>query len=188
MQAYSTKDSKKYLDILLIIAAILLIDQLTKYLATTYLQPRQMIPVLGDFLRLTYVENTGMAFGIDINNRFLFNLLSLTAIGIIFFYLFHMRHHEKMRLSLAIILGGAFGNLIDRFFHGRVVDFLDLDFFDVTVPGMSFLVWELPALPFYRWPVFNIADMAVSTGMLIILFTTLFQSPPQTALENVSNK
>lgn len=178
---------KKYALTLMLVLVILLVDQFTKHLAVAYLQPRQMIPVFGDFLRLTYVENTGMAFGIEISNRAVFNFFSVLAILVIFFYLFHMRHHDRTRLSLAVILGGAFGNLFDRFFRGKVVDFLDLDFFDVTLGG-SFFLWDVPTIPFYRWPVFNIADIAVSIGMMIIIFTTFFKTPTQAMLDNVRTK
>lgn len=133
----------------------------------------QRIPVLGDFFRLTFIENPGMAFGFDpgLNWKFYVSLFSLVAsIGLVI-YIFVVRTQKlSLRIALAFILGGAVGNLIDRIFYGvwfdyaglfygRVVDFLDFDFFDVTILGRSY----------DRWPIFNIADAAVTIGVLILI-------------------
>lgn len=166
----------------LIVLLVFVLDQATKLLAIAYLQPHGSIAVLGDFLRLTYIENPGMAFGIEIENKILFNVLSIIAVLVIFYYLYQLRSHILMRISFAVILGGAFGNLFDRFLRGRVVDFLDLEFFDIHLSGGNFLLWNLPPYSMYRWPVFNVADMAVSLGMLIIIFSAFFDYPPATSL------
>ncbi|NIS38342.1 signal peptidase II [Candidatus Saccharibacteria bacterium] len=176
--------NKEHLSILVIILFILTIDQVTKFIAMEYLRPIRSIPVMGNFFRLTYVENSGMAFGIQIDNKLIFNVLSILAVIIIFYYLFKLRNHTSFRTSFAIILGGAFGNLTDRFFRGRVIDFLDVEFFDIHFSGGNFLMWELPAYTMYRWPVFNIADLAVSLGMVIIIIAAFIEDPPQTVVEN----
>jgi signal peptidase II len=128
--------------------------------------------VVGDFLRLTYIENPGMAFGIDIGGKLFFSLFSIVASAGILWYLHRAKEEPLLfRLSLAMILGGAVGNLIDRvfygvvfgeagLFHGRVVDFIDVDFFNVSVFGYSL----------HRWPVFNIADASVTCGVFLMLF------------------
>lgn len=174
----------KIISTFLIVLLVFVVDQATKFLAVVYLQPHGSIALLGDFLRLTYVENPGMAFGIEIDNKILFNILSIMAVLVIFYYLFKLRSHLLMRISFAVILGGAFGNLFDRFLRGRVVDFLDLEFFDIHFSGGSFLLWNVPQYSMYRWPVFNVADMAVSLGMLIIIFSAFFDYPPLTSLDN----
>lgn len=128
--------------------------------------------ILGDFLRLTYIENPGMAFGIDLGGKLFFSLFSiLLSIGILY-YLFRARKEIfGFRISLALILGGAIGNLIDRtfygvffdeapLFYGKVVDFFDVDFFNVNILGYSLS----------RWPVFNVADAAVTIGIILLLF------------------
>ncbi len=127
--------------------------------------------VLGDFLRLTYIENPGMAFGIDIGGKLFFSLFSIVASVAIVVYLYAARKESiGFRISLAMILGGAVGNLIDRVFYGllygdapvfygKVVDFIDVDFFDV-----NFLGYQLT-----RWPVFNFADAAVTLGVVLLL-------------------
>jgi signal peptidase II len=131
----------------------------------------QSIQVIGDFFRLTYIENPGMAFGLDFGWKPLFSILSIVAsIGIIVFLYNQRRESFGFRLSLGLILGGAVGNLIDRVFYGvifgegrifqgRVVDFLDVDFFDLNIFGYQIT----------RWPVFNVADAAVTIGVVMLL-------------------
>jgi signal peptidase II len=128
--------------------------------------------IFGDFFRLTYIENPGMAFGIDLGGKLFFSIFSIVASLAILAYLYRARDEKfGFRVSLAMILAGAVGNLIDRvfygvifgdapLFYGKVVDFLDLDFFD-----FSFLGYHLT-----RWPVFNIADASVTIGVLLLLF------------------
>lgn len=129
-------------------------------------------PVISDFLRLTYIENPGMAFGIDIGGKLFFSVFSILASIGIFMYLYKSRNESLVfRASLALILGGALGNLIDRvfygvifdegpMFYGKVVDFLDTDFFDVNIFGYHMS----------RWPVFNVADASVTSGVFLMLF------------------
>ena len=170
--------------VLFIIMLVLVLDQSTKYAARIFLKPRYSVSVLGDFFRLTYVENPGIAFGIRIDNKILFTILSLVAIVVIFYYLFKMKDHLILRTAFAIILGGAFGNLIDRFIYGRVVDFFDFDFFDVSIPTFKFLFIHFPGYSLARWPVFNVADMAVSLGMIIVILSAILEGNQQPAEEN----
>lgn len=163
---------------------IVVVDQVTKLLVKGFSIPflnfnydgmyyGQSIPIINDFFRLTYIENPGMAFGFDPGENFklAISLFSLIAsIGLVF-YLYMIRDKSiSLRLSIAFILGGAIGNLIDRtlygvifgyapLFYGRVVDFFDFDFFNFTIFGVSY----------DRWPIFNIADAAVTIGVLILV-------------------
>jgi signal peptidase II len=164
--------------------AVVIIDQITKLMVKGFSIPflninydgmylGQMIPVIGDFFRITFVENPGMAFGYNPGNNFklIISIFSLVAsIGLVF-YLYVIRDKSwSLRISIALILGGAVGNLIDRtfyglifgyapLFYGKVVDFFDVDFFDFTLFGRSY----------DRWPVFNIADAAVTVGVLVLV-------------------
>ncbi len=133
----------------------------------------QRIPVIGDFFRLTFIENPGMAFGYDPGSqvKVWISLFSLLASIGLFIYLYYIRNQNlSLRLSIAFILGGAVGNLIDRMFYGvfygyaplfygKVVDFLDFDFFNISFFGRSY----------DRWPIFNFADAAVSIGVIILI-------------------
>jgi signal peptidase II len=155
------------------------LDQVTKVLARIYLQPVYSIPILGDFFRLTYVENPGIAFGLRINNKVFFTVLSIIAVIVIFYYLFLLKEHPLLRFSFALILGGAFGNLIDRFLFGRVVDFFDFEFFNIHIPEFSILFIQFNGYQMNRWPVFNIADIAVTIGMVLIIYNAIFDRQHQ---------
>lgn len=168
--------------VLYITAIIVVVDQATKLLVKGFslpfvdyyhagMQLGTSIPLLGDFFRLTFIENPGMAFGIDVGGKLYLTAFSTFAsIGIVY-YLFKIRQEALIiRVSLAMILGGAIGNLIDRIFYGvifgegpllygKVVDFFDLDFFNISIGDFHVS----------RWPVFNIADAAVSLGVLFLL-------------------
>ncbi len=136
---------------------VVVLDQATKLLTKKYMLLGHSEKILGDFVRYTYIQNTGMAFGIHIGNRLVFTIFSLLASLVILGYLFKARGDRPMvRVSLALILGGAIGNLIDRIFSGAVVDFIDV--------GIGSL----------RWPVFNVADSAVSIGMILLISVILF--------------
>lgn len=163
---------------------VVIIDQVTKLIVKGFSIPflnfnydgmfiGQTIPVIGDFFRITFIENPGMAFGYDPGSAFKFwvTLFSLIAsIGLIIYIYLIRQKSLSLRIAIALILGGAIGNLIDRMFYGvlfdyaplfygRVVDFFDVDFFDFTLFGKSY----------DRWPIFNIADAAVSIGVLVLI-------------------
>ena len=170
--------------ILFVSLVIVIVDQVSKLLVKGFSIPflnissegmyhGQRIPIIGDFFRITFIENPGMAFGFDPGSGFKLwiSLFSLAAsIGLII-YLYIIRGQSlSLRIAIACILGGAVGNLIDRMFYGilygyapmfygGVVDFLDFDFFNVTILGRSY----------ERWPIFNFADAAVTIGVLILI-------------------
>jgi signal peptidase II len=130
--------------------------------------------VIGDFFRITFTENPGMAFGFDPGSDFklFISVFSLVAsIGLLIYFYSVRNKSLSLKIAIALILGGAVGNVIDRMFYGliydysplfygKVVDFFDFDFFNFSIFGRSY----------DRWPIFNIADAAVSVGVLILLF------------------
>lgn len=127
--------------------------------------------VFGDFFRLTYIENPGMAFGLEPGGKLFFSLFSLVASIAIAAYLFHVRRERLgFRVALAMVLGGAVGNLIDRMFYGvifgdaplffgKVVDFLDFDFINISIGNFHMT----------RWAVFNAADACVTVGVVLLM-------------------
>jgi signal peptidase II len=130
----------------------------------------ESIPILNNFLRLTYIENTGMAFGIQFGENIFFTVFSVIASILILFYLFKMKEEYLIaRLAVAIILGGAIGNLTDRIIRGGVVDFIDCEFFDIHLPAFKLLFINFPGYRLDRWPVYNVADAAVTVGMVLLL-------------------
>ncbi len=133
----------------------------------------ESIEVIGTFLRITFVENPGMAFGFEVGviQKLFLSIFTLIAAFAIFYYLYKSRNGSlALRIGLALILGGALGNLIDRMFYGiifdyaplfygKVVDFIQVEFWDFTLFGHTY----------ETWPIFNVADSAVSVGVAVIL-------------------
>jgi signal peptidase II len=140
-------------------AAVLVLDFATKAWATSALQFSPPRRLLGDLVRLTYVRNSGVAFGIGAGLPFPYYLFSLAAIAAILYIVFRRPEQGSVRLfALSLILGGAVGNLVDRLRAGEVVDFIDV--------GWGHL----------RWPVFNVADSAVTVG--VVLFALAWPRHP----------
>jgi signal peptidase II len=159
-----------------VILFIIVLDQITKFVVKQSMNLYESIGVIGDFFRLTYIENPGMAFGIQFENKILFTILSIAAAVIVLIYLLRMTKEKFIfRMALALILGGAIGNLIDRLINGRVVDFFDFEFFDISLPAFKFLFLNFPGYDMTRWPVFNIADSAVTCGMLLLTYIIFTQ-------------
>ena len=163
---------------------VLITDQLSKLMVKGFSIPflnldfhgmyiGQRIPVLGNLFDITFVENPGIAFGLNFGSSFklLISIFSILASVGIFLYLFKSRSKIlSLRLSLALILGGALGNLFDRLFygvfygyapifHGRVVDFFNLRFFNLFIFDRVFGSY-----------VFNFADVAVTAGVVLLLY------------------
>lgn len=148
-------------------------DQISKTAVTRSFSPGEWTPVLGDFFKLTLVLNPGGVFGTRLGSPNFYTLISVIAIGVTLWFFFKSKTDSVVfKTGLSLILGGAIGNLIDRFRFGEVVDFLDFDFFNINLPG------------FYldRWPVFNLADSFVLIGMILIIIHLLMsrENPQET--------
>lgn len=142
--------------ITILMSVVFLLDQVTKYAIKHSMELGESIPVSGDFLKITYIENPGIAFGLQIGNHLIFTILTvMVSLGIGIYLFTHRNESNCVKIGLALILGGAFGNLIDRILYTRVVDFIDI------------------GIRSFRWPVFNIADSAVVIGM-VMLFIKIF--------------
>jgi signal peptidase II len=137
---------------------VIALDRWTKHWASTTLPYDRPIPVLGEYLRLTYTRNSGVAFGLGQGIGFPWYVFSIAAALVILWLFLRQRVEGGSRqIALALILGGALGNLIDRVSSGEVVDFIEI--------GVSR----------WHWPVFNVADSAVSIG--VVLFALAWPSP-----------
>ena len=139
-----------FLWIAIMVLAIFL-DQLTKYLTILFLKPIDTLPIIEDVVHLTYVENTGAAFGMMKDQRWLFMVVSTVAIIALLIYLFRKKTQSKLEnLAIAFIVGGGIGNMIDRVVLGYVVDMIDFRLINFAV--------------------FNVADsfVCVGAGMLIL--------------------
>ncbi|MBN1349906.1 signal peptidase II [candidate division KSB1 bacterium] len=150
---------------------IILLDQVTKILARMHLKGTEFdgghktFTVINHVLKLTYIENPGMAFGLRIGNDTFFTICTSITSLVIFYLLYRLKKKQfSIQMALALILAGAIGNLLDRIAYGKVVDFIYIELI--------------------KWPVFNIADVAVTIGMIIwITHVFLHYNEPQENVE-----
>ena len=145
--------------ILILVAVILGIvglDQLTKWITVQNLSLGSSYEWIRNVVHFTYIRNNGAAFGILSNHRWVFLVFSSVAIVGICVYLFRFcKQNWAIRISLAFLIGGGIGNMIDRIALGHVVDFIELPF-----------LW-IPVLNQY-FPIFNVADSFVTVGVVIL--------------------
>lgn len=142
----------------LYITLIIILDQVTKYIAKAKLMPVNNIDLIPGYFSLSYVENRGAAFGLFQNNKMLLVGVTSVVIIVIIYYLLKNRNMNKyLRASLIMITAGAIGNLIDRVLLGYVIDFFHFYIKDV-----------------FDWPVFNVADISVVCGTILLSMVLLF--------------
>src|SRR5438477_13213935 len=161
-------NASKRLPYLLLATAVIAVDAWTKWLVSTHIDVRESITLIPNLFQLVHVRNTGAAFGIGANadSRIVPLLLNIGAIGVFFVvvaYAFRTAVTDRvLQTGLHLILGGAIGNLIDRFRLGYVVDFVD-----VFVKS-------------HHWPAFNVADSAICIG-IGLLFLDMRKKPDERA-------
>lgn len=141
----------------LYISLIIFLDQASKMLVKIKLKPIDNIDFINGYFSLTYVENRGAAFGIFRNKKILLVGITAFVIAIMLYYLItNKRLNKWIKISFILIIAGAIGNLIDRVYLGYVVDFIHFYFKS------------------HDLPVFNIADMSVVTGTILLAINLLF--------------
>ena len=152
---------KRFAPYLALLGTVVILDQITKALLVRALPLHEYVPLIDGFLSLSHVHNRGAAFGVLSDARLpyqplLLSALSLTALLAIAYYFVRLPPSARLpRLALALVLGGAVGNLIDRLLYGHVVDFVDMGIGDL------------------RWYAWNVADAAVSLGILTLFAAAL---------------
>jgi signal peptidase II len=160
-------DNRKYLRLVLISGAVIVIDQVTKAYILNAIPLFDSIPVIPNLFSITHIQNPGGAFGLLADQapwirKGVFLILSSVAAAIVLY--FHHKTpktHPWLAAGLALIFGGAVGNLIDRFRFGRVVDFLDFHIGNA------------------HWPAFNAADSAITIGVSIFVVHLVFNRMPE---------
>ncbi len=154
----------------LVAVLVVALDQFTKQLAISHLMQNEgSIILIADWLKLTYAENTGIAFGVSLGPQTL--LIAITALvltALLFYVVLSKNRKPGFLFTFGLILGGGIGNLIDRIAFGKVVDFIHVDIYQ----GYLFGSWMS------LWPVFNIADSAITVGacILLIFYNRLFNA------------
>ena len=147
---------------IVITAVVLVLDQVTKAVVSTSLKMYEIRPVIPGFLNLTRVHNTGAAFGLLAGQAspvrtFFFLTVSFLAMGVVLWMLLRLPPDQKVELvALSLIFGGALGNVIDRARLGEVIDFIDVYYRS------------------YHWPAFNVADSAITVGVILLLYRLVF--------------
>lgn len=138
---------------LIIIFAVFILDRITKYFIVKNFYLGESAPVIENVFHITYITNTGTAFGMLQKYGNILLVFSVVAIILISILVFKQKTYPLTRsLALSLILGGALGNLFDRIFRGEIIDFLD----------------------FRIWPIFNVADSAITVGITLLFFYSIF--------------
>jgi len=149
----------KYLQVGSIVGTVLVLDQITKYFIQTHVRLYDIIPVVPGFFNITHVRNKGAAFGIlstlpEFWRSAFFITVTLIAVAAISALI--VKTHERLPLyAFSLIAGGAIGNVVDRIRYGEVVDFIQ---------------WYVKS---FYWPSFNVADSAISIGVVLLAFEML---------------
>ena len=139
----------------LTIAAIFMLDRVSKMVVADHLALGEVVPVIEGFFNIVHVRNTGAAFGLFSGGALSAVVLAVVSLVAVIMLLYYMVRSDSDMLAfgLSLITGGALGNLADRLLFGEVVDFLDFH------------------IAQYHWPAFNVADSAITTGVVIALFS-----------------
>lgn len=152
--------------LILVSGMVIFVDQVTKYIIKIHFALYESMSVIDNFFNITHILNPGGAFGFlagrspEIRKFIFLFISSVVALFIVWFYRRCARNYIFLSYGLAMIFGGAVGNLIDRFCYGKVIDFLD------------FYIGSA------HWPAFNIADSAIVVGMGILIYHILFNKLP----------
>lgn len=147
----------RLLMVLTVVATVIALDQATKAMVRAWLAPGERWPSDWTWIQISHVHNTGAAFGIlQGSSPFLASAAVITIAAIAYFLFTLPDHHRWYPLALALILGGASGNLIDRVRLGHVTDFIDP----------------------WRYPAFNVADSAIVVGVIAVIILTIFEREP----------
>ena len=146
------------ISIILITLITLVIDQTSKYLILLNMKEFESIPIINNFFKVTFMKNTGAAFSFLEGNVPL--IIIVTSIIIIFIlrYIKTTNPKRQEKIFYSLIIGGAFGNLIDRIVYGYVIDFLDFNLFG------------------YNYPVFNVADISIVVGIFSLVILSIIES------------
>lgn len=155
--------TRSWLRLVAIAATVVAFDLWTKRWATANLAWHEPVDVLGQLVRFTYTRNSGVAFGLGAGLPFPYYLFSIAAVAVILYLFARQRVGGAARqIALSLIMGGAIGNLVDRVRSGEVVDFIEIGY------GR------------WHWPVFNLADSAVTIGVVLFALTWPRSHPAHT--------
>jgi len=140
---------------IILAAAIVVIDRITKILAETFISDDQVIGVIPELFSFVYTENTGAAFSILSDKTWLLSIVSIAfCVGVVIYWFLKKPQNKMLCISVSLIFAGALGNAIDRIMYGYVIDFIRTDFID--------------------FPVFNVADISITVGAALLMIFVIF--------------
>lgn len=141
--------------IIIISIVVLLLDQLSKALVSIYLPLNNSKIIINNFFNLTLTHNYGAAFGILESNNIFLITVTVIILLILYKYIYTFKKNRRNNIAFGLLLGGIFGNLIDRIFKGYVIDFFDFKIFG------------------YDYPVFNISDIAIVVSIILLCYAII---------------
>lgn len=142
--------------VVIISCVVFIVDLLTKYVIQNHIS-LQNVEIIKGFFSLTYAENTGMAWSLLSGKQAFLSVVSAIAIGVMIYYVVAKNVDKFTKIALALMIGGAAGNLFDRLFLGYVRDFLDFIIFG------------------YDFPIFNVADSALTIGVILLIIASFIE-------------
>lgn len=141
---------------LLLSTALVIIDQLTKYLTVQNIDLYEIVEVIPNVVSLTYIRNTGAAFSILEGQMWLFYIVTIVVVAVLLYYMYtEARDNKVLGTLLAVVLAGAIGNFIDRLFLQYVIDMIKLEFIDFAI--------------------FNVADSYLTVGVILLVLYTIYE-------------
>ncbi|MDH3973907.1 MAG: signal peptidase II [Deltaproteobacteria bacterium] len=154
---------KKYIPLFTFAPVIIILDQLVKIYVDKTMHLYQSIEVLENFFHITYIRNKGAAFGIlsganeSLRVPFFLTVSAIAVVVIIYTIYTYREESPLFPFAMAMILGGAIGNVIDRIRLGEVIDYIDVHWYT------------------HHWPAFNVADSAITAGVVLLIISMLFE-------------
>ncbi len=159
---------KRWKIFVFVVLAVIICDQISKLIVSHLMYRGQTIPIIPSFFNITYVKNPNAAFGIPIGPPIIMMVLTSIATALLILYFTKLKEKGSLLyVGLTLIIGGAIGNLIDRFRMQQVIDFIEL------------------GVKQFKWPVFNIADSCVTIGIIAILWSWIFGKKNEANPDNI---
>ena len=162
MTAAASRGRPRWALFLGIAATVVVVDQLSKQWLTSLLEPGERLEIIGDLLRIVHSQNSGALFGLFKDQAILFGIVSVAVVALIIWYHGQSGRNTLLSIALGLLLGGALGNMIDRFRHTYVVDWVDI--------GIGNL----------RFYTFNVADSAITCAILLLILIAFLPSKAET--------
>ena len=176
-QKLEAEDRQQLVIPIIILLVVIVLDQITKIWAVSALSEGSIYQLLGQLIQFKLVYNIGGALGTNLGNSYFYLISSILILLVVLYFVYNYRRFKMIAYPMAAIAGGAIGNIADRLRIGKVIDFIDIDFFDIKVFGLNI----------ERWWIFNIADAAITVGIILLLLFIIFHKKEEVESEKADN-